>query len=449
MRARESVRRQGRWIAALLALGLVATACVQSGGSGGEGATQAGEEVEPRTAKEPTEPTTITFASWVGESPQMKKFAEAFHEEYPNITIEFQNVPAERATDKLLTQVAGGNPPDVAFMDQAAVEDFASRNALVNLDAYIAGSEVIEPDDYIAGFKDAAEYKESMFGLPFDGETTGLFYRTDLFEQAGVDAPPKTWAELEDTAAQLTNEADKTYGWILFAPESQYYWYPFLWQNGGDLLSEDGQEIAFDSPEAKEAADFYVGLRDYSPPDYLNSNSWDGRVAFATGKVAMYMAGAWFGGEMKTSFPKITGKWDVAPLPEGPEGCATTLAGDTLVVFDSSQNQDAAWLWTEFLSRPENMKTWTFGSKTATLLPPRQSLLDDPELGKFNPWLQGFADNMDCAVTSNVTQEKWGEVEWGPLNQNLGKAIYGDVSPEQALEQAAEEGQKILEGGQQ
>ena len=150
---------------------------------------------------------------------------------------------------------------------------------------------------------------------------------------------------------------------------------------------------------------------------------------------------------MKASFPKITGKWDVAPLPEGPEGCATTLAGDALVMFDQSQNKDAAWLWMEFLQRPESMKAWTYGSKTSTLLPPRQSLLEDPDLGKHNPWLEGFADNMDCAVTSNVTQEKWGEIEWGPLNQNLGKAIYGDVSASEALDKAAQEAEEILEGG--
>ena len=431
----------------LLALALLSAACVTAGETGGGGDTQTGGDVEPRVAREPEEPTTVTFASWVGESPQMKKFSEQFSEEYPNITIEFANVPAERATDKLLTQVAGGNPPDVAFMDQAAVEDFATRGALVNLDSYIAGSDVIVPDDYVEGFRSAAEFDGSMFGLPFDGETTGLFYRTDMFAEAGVDGPPENWEELEQAAAQLTDEAAKKYGWILFAPESQYYWYPFLWQNGGELLSEDGQEIMFDSPEAKESAEFYVGLREYSPPDYFNSNSWDGRVAFATGKVAMYMAGAWFGGEMKASFPKITGKWDVAPLPEGPQGCATTLAGDALVMFDASPEQDAAWLWMEFLSRPENMKTWTYGSKTSTLLPPRQSLLDDPELGKFNPWLEGFAENMECAVTSNVTQEKWGEIEWGPLNQNLGKAIYGDVSASEALDKAAQEAEEILEGG--
>ena len=39
------------------------------------------------------------------------------------------------------------------------------------------------------------------------GETTGLFYRTDMFEAAGIDGPPTTWEEFEATAAALTDEA--------------------------------------------------------------------------------------------------------------------------------------------------------------------------------------------------------------------------------------------------
>jgi multiple sugar transport system substrate-binding protein len=427
----------------LATVALFATACLGSDDSD-SGATRSTEgQIKPRVAEDPTEPVTVSFSSWVGESPQMKKFAEQFQEEHPNITIEFQNVPAERAFDKLLTQVAGGNAPDVAFMDSGAVEDFASRGALINLDSYIEGSDVIDRDDYIEGFKAAADYEDSMYAIPYEGETTGLFYRTDLFADAGLDSPPTTWEELEDYAAQLTDEAKKTYGFILFAPEAAYYWYPFLWQAGGDLLADDGETVLFDSEEGKQAAEFYVGLSKYVPPDYLNSNSWDGRVAFATGKVAMYMAGSWFGGEMRLSFPDINGKWDVAPLPEGPEGCATTLAGDYLAITEQSENPDAAWLWIEFLNEKANLKKQTYGTKTSTMLPTRESMMDDPDLTKFNPWLQGFADNMDCAVTSNVTQPKWPQVERA-LNNELGKAIYGDTTASEALETVADKAASLL-----
>ena len=398
-----------RVVAAVAALGLVATACIGAGSSPSKGALPQ-KHVKPIIAKEPTSPVTITFSSWVGDSVQMKKLAQTFHEENPNITIQFQNVSADNSTNKLTTQIAGGAAPDTAYVDSSAVEQFSSRDALRNLDGYIAGSKIVKLSDYVPGFLQTAEYKGSTFGLPFDGETTGIFYRTDMFAAAGITSPPATWEEFQADAAKLTIPSQKQYGFIIFGPESEYYFEPFLWEAGGHLVSSDGKKIEFDSAQGQEAANFYVGLRKYSPPDYYSSNSWDGRVAFGAGKVAMYEAGAWFGGQIESEFPKINGKWSVAPMPKGPAGCATTIAGDTLVVFSQTKNADAAWKWIEFLSESQNMKNWTYGSKTTTLLPPRKSLLADPALGKFNPWLTGFAQQMSCAVNDNLTNPKWSQI---------------------------------------
>jgi multiple sugar transport system substrate-binding protein len=436
--------RTGRLGATLIGLVVVSTACLGGGNDNNQNPSP-GASVSPITPTEPASPVTITFSSWVGDSPQMKQFAADFHTLHPNITVEFQAVSADNATTKLTTQVAGGTAPDVAFMDSSAVEQFASREALVNLDGYVAGSESTNINDFVPGFLATAKYLDSLYAIPFDGETTGIFYRTDMFEAAGITEPPATWEDFEAAAKKLTDPANKQYGFIVFAPEAEYYWEPFLWQAGGHLTTDDGSSIAFDSPEARQAANFYVGLRQYSPPDYYSSNSWDGRVAFATGKVAMYEAGAWFGGEMKSSFPKINGDWSVAPMPTGPAGCATTIAGDSLVVFNQSKNADAAWLWVEYLTEPDHMKAWTFGSPTTTLLPPRQSLLDDPELGKYNPWLTGFAEQMKCAVNDNLTNKDWPEVS-DALNTELGKAIFGDQTADEAIDNAAQKGQQILSG---
>lgn len=437
----------GRRSALMLAIfALVAAACVNTGGTD-TNQPEPGEEVEPIVAQEPTEPVTIRYYvfSSVAESSQMKGFKKAFEKEYPNITVEFEPVPSGRSNDKLLTEIAGGNAPDTAFVDAGFVQALASRGALMDLDGYIAGSDVVATEDYVEGFRNTALLEGSMYGLPFDGETTGLFYRTDLFDQAGIEGPPTTWEEFEQTAAALTDPAKKQYGVAIFSTEAAYYWYPWLWQAGGDTLSSDGQDIAFDSPEGVEAAQFYVNLaQKYAPPDYLASDSWNGRVAFASGKVGMYVAGSWFAGQMLSEFPDIDGKWATAPLPKGPAGCATTLAGDSLVMLGTTQQRDASWLWIEFLSRPENMAAWTIGEPTTTLLPPRASLLNSPQLAEDKPFLQGFADDMGCAVTSTVEQPKYPEVE-AVLNEKLGEAMYGDITPEVALQQAAAEGEEIID----
>jgi multiple sugar transport system substrate-binding protein len=438
--------RSWRVLATVAVLAIVSTACL---GGGNNDSNAPGQSITPKTAVEPTSPVKITFSSWVGDSPQMQGFVKDFEKLHPNITIQLQAVSSGNATNKLIVQVAGNTAPDVAFVDSSAVTEFGSRNALVNLDGYMAGSQTSQPSAFVPAFLQMNQYQGSTYGLPYDGETTAMFYRKDMFDAAGLSYPTKdwTWDQFQADAQKLTNPAQKTYGFAVFAPESEYYWEPFLWQAGGHLTSEDGNSVAFNSPQGIQSADFYVGLKNYSPPDYYGQTSWDGRVAFATGKVGMYEAGSWFGGEMNSSFPQIKGKWDVAPLPSGPAGCATTVAGDSLVMFSQSKNQDAAWLWMQFLTQPDNMKAWTYGSPTTTLLPPRVDLLNDTAaLGKYNPWLEGFAQQMDCAVADNLGNKNWGEVS-DELNKQLGKAIYGDISPEDAINTAAQNGQQMLAGG--
>lgn len=429
--------RGTRGVTAALSVGLLLAAC------GGGDTPEAEGPQDTGPVADPEEPVTVSFTSWVGAEPAMQQLAEEFTELHPNITIEFQNVPAEQATQKLVAQIAGGNPPDSAFVDASTVASFASRGALVNLDNYIERSDVVDIEDYVDAFRTFTTFEDSTYGLPFDGESTALFYRTDLFEAAGIEEPPTTWEEFEAAAAALTQPENKQYGYAMFAPESAYYWYPWLWQAGGELLSEDGQEVLFDSEEAKRAAEFYVGLTEYAPPDYLNSNSYDGRQAFAQGQVGMYMAGAWFAGVLSEEFPDIEGKWAAAPLPEGEEGCATTIAGDALVIFDGGDNQDAAWKWVEFLSEPDNMATWTFDSPGGTLLPPRTSLLESPELIEKKPILEGFADAMECGVSNVIAHEKWPEIE-SALNEELGRAMYGEQSAADALDAAALEAESLL-----
>lgn len=397
---------------------------------------------------EPSEPVTITFASWVhGDADYWESMAERFHELHPNITIEFQDVPFEEMHDKLVTQIAANNPPDAAYIDSSMVSDFSSRDALVSLDQFVSTSQVIDLDDYVPAFLKSAMYEGKLYGLPIDGETTGLFYRTDRFEEAGLDPnkPPKTWEEFQLYAEKLTNPDEKKYGTIVFSTEAAYYFYPWLWQAGGDTLSPDGADVIWDSAEGQEAANFYVNLAKYSPPDFLASNSWDGRVAFANGDVAMYVAGAWFAGVLLTEFPDATGKWNSAPLPEYRE-CATTIAGDNLVVFAGSKNPEAAYKWIEFVSAPHNMGMLNLGTPEApaTLLPPRLSLLEDPAIFEGRPFLKGFAENMKCAVVSDVVQPKYGEMEVS-LNDYLGQAMYGQMDGATAVKKAAIDAEKLIE----
>jgi multiple sugar transport system substrate-binding protein len=430
-------------LAGSLSAVLVAAALLAGCGSSTDDASPAaGAGAGP--VPEPKEPVTISFASWVGQERGMRKIYRKFKAEHPNITVKFENIPAEEANRKLTTQIAGGNPPDTAYLDAVTIADFSSRKALVNLDDYMKRSELVKPDDFVESFRATTEFDGSMYALPFDGESTGLFYRTDLFEAAGITEPPKTWEEFEATAQKLTQPDKKQYGTILFSPspESAYYWYPWLWQAGGELLSADGKTVEFNSDAAKQSADFYVGLKDYSPRDFLNSNSYDGRIAFARGTVGMYVAGAWLAGVLREEFPKIEGKWATAPLPEGSAGCGTTIAGDNLVLLANSEKKDAAWKWIEFLASEEAQRMWTIDDEFGTLLPTRTTLLESPELAESKPVMKGFADAMKCGKPP-IANPDWPKIE-EQISLQLGKAMYGELSAADALDEAASEAEGIV-----
>ena len=438
------VKHAVRTAVVMVLVAVVAAGC--GGSSSDESSANAGKG--SGAVPDPKSPTEITFASWIAKTPGMKAIYKKFQAEHPNITVKFVNIPSEGASQKLTTQIAGGNPPDTAYLDAGTTADFASRGALVNLDNYVKRTPQQKPDDYVEAFRGSAEYEGSLYALPLDGESTGLFYRTDRFKDAGITEPPKTWEEFEADAAKLTNPDKKQYGYALFAPspESAYYWYPWLWQAGGTLLSDDEKTVEFNSDAGKRAADFYVGLTKYSPKDYLNSNSYDGRVAFANGSVGMYMAGAWLAGVLKDEFPKIEGKWATAPLPEGEAGCKTTIAGDNVVLFSQSDKKDAGWIWLDFLTRPENMKRMTVDDPSSTIMPTRTSLLESQELVENKPVLKGFIEAMDCGVTSLINNPKWPRVE-EMLSEQLGKAMYGEQSGAEAVDAAATDAEPLLQRG--
>jgi len=446
---------------------VVAAACGSSGSSGTGGTTHSVAQSEQQGAigeqldlsqlspsiPDPSSPVTLTYETWQDFSKgSLPVLAKEFHQIHPNITIKFQPVNADSAQTKLTTQIAGGNPPDVAYVDDGTVSAFAPRGAILNLEDYMSKSKATPKDDYVPAFTKMVSYQDQMYGMPIDGESTALFYRTDLFQKAGISDPPKTWDELAADAKKLTIPSKKQYGYALFATtgETSYYWYPFLYQAGGTQTSSDDKTAAFDSPEGQKAAQFYVSLRNYSSPDLWGSDSWTARTTFATGKTAMYMAGAWFAGEMENSFKnQIKNNWAVAPLPTETEGspCATTIAGDALVIPSAGKNHDAAWKWIEFLSAPQNMALLNLGTKKnpTTLLPPRTSLLNNPDTFKANPILKPFADNMKCGITDLSDNPNWGEVDSGPLSDALAHGIYGKGNVDSELQSAADKANELLQ----
>jgi len=392
--------------------------------------------------------TELTLMWWTDDSPEMNQLVKEFEAENPGVNVEFEVVPFEEVHDKLVTQIAGGMAPDVVFLDSPWVVDFASRGALLDISSYIEASDVVNPEEYTSALMDAGTYEGNYFGVPYDSEIMGLFYRTDFFEEAGLnpDNPPATWDEFLEAAKALTRDTNndgKTdqYGFLLLG-ENPYWFYPWIWQAGAEVTTEDGTKAIMNSPEGIEALKFFTDLHlkhKVAHPEYITSNSWDGRLAFTNGQVAMMTAGAWMINQLREEAPSIADKWATAPLP-GYREEATTIAGDLFAIPRGTKNPELSWTFIEFLSRPENLLIW---NKSGTMVPPQIPLAENPENFTDDPQLKGFAEGVSAAHTG-VANPDWGKVQ-DIFGYEMQKVLYGQKTAEEAMNTVAEKANEILQ----
>ena len=222
-------------IVPLLAAGMLAAlaACGGGGGSSPQASESGGRGPGPRAHGAGDHHLLVLGGQRQGDEGPLHRSSR---HEHPNITVEFQEVPAEESEKKLTTQIAGGNPPDAAYVDASNVAVFGPRKALVNLENYISRSDIVEARRLRRGLQDS----RPRWTAPCTG-CRSTVSRPACSTGPTCSRPPASPSRRRPGRSsrprpqKLTDPAKKQYGFQVFAPEAAYYWYPWLWQNGGEL----------------------------------------------------------------------------------------------------------------------------------------------------------------------------------------------------------------------
>ena len=340
----------------------------------------------------PSNKTTLNVWAMGREGEVIGALIPAFERENPGIKIRVQQLPFTAAHEKLLTAFAGDALPDMAQLGNSWVPEFVALGALAPLDAQLAATPAIQPDDYFPGVWDSNSVAGHQYGVPWYVDTRLLFYRRDLLKQAGFAGPPKTWAEwhAQMVAIKTLVGAQK---YATFLPLNEYEPLVVLGLNQpAEMLRDGGRYGNFRGAGFKRALGFYLDLmRDKLAPVAANtqiSNVWD---EFDRGFFSYYITGPWQIGEFQRRLPaNRQAIWMTAPMP-GPNGPGTSSAGgSSLVLFKSSAKQAAAWTLIAYLSRPAVQVK--FHMLTGDL-PPRRSAWSAPSL-RDDPYAKAFADQL-------------------------------------------------------
>ena len=376
-----------------------------------------------------TELQLMGWASSDAENARLQEMVDSFNEANPDLNVTL-NFSPQYDTD-LQTALAGGEPPDVFYIDSFRLPDLVDANALMPV-----GDQLENADDFYPSLRQAFTIDDTFWCPPKDFSTLGLQYNTDLFDAAGVEYPTAdwTWDDLRAAAEALNDPDNGVYGMVLSADFAR--WIAFLYQAGGTVTDEGFTAMTLDSPEAMEAMEFYLGLVNdglAAQPSDLDSG-WAGE-AFGKGQAAMAMEGNWIASFLNDQFPDLN--WAVTELPAGPAGDATMAFTVCYGVPAAAANPEASIRLVNYLTGPEGMAQWT---GLGLAMPTRQSLSEDwlaqyPDLESFlagaeyaHPWQfrPGFQDVLDT------------------LNSGLQEAFTGVATADQVLGNAQEVGTEVL-----
>ena len=245
------------------------------------------------------------------------------------ITVEINDLPQDQLNGKVELSLASGTGEwDIVMMDHMRIPRYVKAGWIESLTPYIGDPRLTDAksfayDDILKGFVNAASVNGKLYAMPFYGESTMLMYNKEMFQAAGIMAPPKNMQELGEDAKKLTNADKKQYG-IAMRGARSINWYPwsgFAYAFGGGWLGSDGKPD-FNSPENIQATDLFAKLiRDYGPPGAANFDWNDVQISMQQGTVAMIIDATNFGPRLENSKDSIVvGKVGYAMVPGRAKG---------------------------------------------------------------------------------------------------------------------------------
>ncbi|GAA2799950.1 ABC transporter substrate-binding protein [Kribbella solani] len=346
-----------------------------------------------------------------------------------DVKVTVQGFAANDLINKITTTLSGGGGPDLVIVDVSQVAQLAAAKLLADLTDRVTPIK----SQFFPGNIAAATSEGKIYAVPYDTSNVALFYNKKMFEKAGISAPPTTWDELRSAAKELTGGGK--YGYMLGAKGyGSYLYWPWLWQNGGQVTSPDFTKATFDSPEGLEAWQFYADLYlkdNVVPPTFLGvTDSWDQFLQpFMTETVAMMPMGDFGIAPLTKGNPKL--EYGVAPMPKKVQS-ATVLGGNAVAVTKAAKNADLAWKFTSWLTSAEQEKVLEEGYKR---IPARTDITGSEFAGK-DPARAVFVQQAATAV-SRPPVPNWGAIEWGVMADAWDSVIQKKKAPADALKAAA------------
>ena len=390
------------------------------GGGGNGGGNGGGEEV------------TLRWWDYFGDlqatDQAINDAINRYQEENPQVTIERTPIGFADLRNRIIQAAATGDMPDIVIVDNPDHQSLADQGALADITDLV--QEWPDRDQYFEGPWESTMYQDRNYGVPFESNATGLFYNEDVFQEAGISAPPANWDELRSIARELTS-GDR-FGFAFSAAsgeEGTFTFLPFLWQAGGDVPDIGGaagvEALAFWNALVNEDGSVSQAATGWGQADVFNQ--------FIAGNCAMMINGPWQIAPLEEENPDFS--WNVAPWPQN-QDTASILGGENFAIGEGS-NVEAAWEVISWMAQPDNIKPIleTIG------LPNREDMRDE------DPWASDPQQSVFLDMVEIARPRAYGP-EYPQISEQIStmytSVLTGESSPQEAATQASEAIQPLL-----
>ncbi|KAF2775893.1 sugar transporter [Streptomyces sp. KO7888] len=359
----------------------------------------------------------------------LKRFTEGFEADHPDLDLDIRIQEWTGIGDKVQAALKadGTDGPDVVEVGNTQVPQYAEGGRLQDLTLESMRDWGIR--DWLPGLAEPGQWMSQQFGVPWYAANRVVIYRKDLFEQAGVNEPPRTREEWLDATEKLDKNGDQG---IYLAGQDWYTLAGFIWDEGGELATQAGEGGAWtgalDSGAALRGMDFYRELQALGdgPVDADEEHPPQSGV-FAKGQVAQIIAVPGQAQSVLRENPDLKGKIGFFPVPgkSADKPGAVFTGGSDLVVPKNTDQEEGALAVIEALA---GEKWNTDLARTMNYVPNKKSLA---EAVSGEEGAEAMAAGAAQGRATPGTPQ-WGAVEAdNPIKEYMTKVLKGaEAKPE-------------------
>jgi multiple sugar transport system substrate-binding protein len=398
----------------------------------------------------------LTLAVNSGVEGDALKEAARDYEALKGIKVSIAEFPYDNLFEKeLIDLTAATGAYDLIMLDDPWFPRFATERLLMDLSQLYQRREQQGPDaDFVASSIALCKHpyeSGDLYALPYVGNSQLFFYRKDLFERHNLKQPA-TWDDVM-TAAKTIDEHERNsapgggrvYGYVMRAARGNSAvtdFMPIFWSFGAEMFDLNGQPTV-NSQEGINALKFMVELGKYTPPGYTSFNATEVSAHLLQGTAAMSINWpAWISAFSDPAKSKVVGNMSFTVMPGARAQGRAEIGNWLIAIPKASRNADAAFEFLLWATAKEQMKKSALSGNPPT----RRSVFTDPELLAKFPAYPAQLRSLETSKPRPRTP-LWNEIE-NVFGIFLSRANSGELTAEEAMNQANSEITKIVERNQ-